>query len=582
MSGCGRTRPLGAGELRVTAAVPVLVAVLVYWGALHNGFVWDDPTVLVQMRAMGSARDLVVMPPVVPKFYYRPFVFVSYLADRAIAGETPFWFHASVVLWHALNTLLVFVLARQLFPADWVIASGGALLFAVYPTHVESVAWMAGRSDVIACAFMLVTVILAGRRTRAAFAWLAGLGYLLALLSKESAIACLALVPAFDRMATGTWYPRRYVPLVLATVLYFALRNLSLGVPVGGWPAPGSTVDVVLDLVRAVGFYVKHAVVPVGLNAYVPTVPRDPLLLAIGAGAPLVSVGLLLRAWRQRKWGIAYLILWFWIALAPSLVVIVRRSASAAVADRYLYVPTVGSCVLGAVLCAHGAARLRLARCWSVAATLVLALVFTWQTIPYVRVWRDNLTFWSDVAAKAPDEALPHREVGAALVAAGRLDDAEQAYRRALAAHPDPALEATTYSNLGNLYRRMDRLDEAEQSFEQALRRGPHPMTLHNLGMTVMARIERAQKQGKLELVDRDLARARDLFQQALDVGTAPGAEQAFIEWDAAKTHALLGQVLFFMGDRPAARAQFEASLRLRPAGPLADISRQFLQRLGS
>jgi len=95
--------------------------------------------------------------------------------------------------------------------------------------------------------------------------------------------------------------------------------------------------------------------------------------------------------------------------------------------------------------------------------------------------------------------------------------------------------------------------------------------------MTLMAKIE--QEQSDPAAVQRDIVKARDAFTQALTLGSRPGAAQTFLEWDAAKTHALLGQVLFSMGDRAGGREHLEAALRLEPSGPVADATRQYMRQ---
>jgi hypothetical protein len=79
----------------------------------------------------------------------------------------------------------------------------------------------------------------------------------------------------------------------------------------------------------------------------------------------------------------------------------------------------------------------------------------------------------------------------------------------------------------------------------------------------------------------RDIVRAREAFEQALRLGDLPGAAQGFPQWDAAKTHALLGQVLFSMGEREAARQHLTTALRLQLTGRLAEVTRQYLDKLG-
>lgn len=566
-------------RLFVPAAIAVFSALLVYARSLHGGFIWDDPLVLEQLRAIQSWRDLFVPPAIIAKFYFRPVIFLSYLFDRSLGGENPFWFHFSVVALHAINVLLVWRLACRLFPRDWLIPAAGALLFAVFPTHVESVAWMAGRSDVVVCTFVLLTALLY-LEDQTWKAWLGGVTFLLALLSKEMALAAVGLVPLLDALRTGRLRWQRYLPLAAATLLYFALRQQALGTFVGGMPTGASPPQIAAELIRATGFYVLQAVAPVRLCAYIPSVPAHVGYFALGLLALALSAALAAANWSPGRWPVTFLVAWFFATLAPSFAVIIRRSASAPVADRYLYVPTVASCLLLAWLLVRLAQRRHLATQWIVIVVLGLSAVLGFHAARYAQVWADDLSFWTDIAAKASSNALPHREFAAALVRRNRLDEAEKELRQALAARGSAEELAMAYNDLGNVYRRRGRYLEAEQAFEAGIQIRPHPMLYHNLGMALMAHLEEEQRQGDEAAIARDIVRARTAFENALQLGARGAGPAGFPQWEPAKTHALLGQVLFSLGDRTGARQHVEASLRLQPSGPIADLNRRYMRRL--
>jgi tetratricopeptide (TPR) repeat protein len=559
----------------------VATALLVYIPALRNGFIWDDPLVLQQLRAIHGLGDLVVMPPQIPRYYYRPLIFVSYLIDRSLGGEVPFWFHLSVIALHAFNCLLVFRLAMLLFNDDTAIATGSAVLFAVFPTHVESVAWMAGRSDVLVCTFLLLTVLVSVRKKAQWTAWIAGLTLFLALLSKELAIAGLFLVPVLDWLSTGRLYWTRYPPLLVATVAYFVLRQASVGALVGGAPVSVAESSVMLDLIRAAGYYIVQTVVPIALSPYVPSVPDGPLYLAVGVLAPVVAIGLLYRTWPRSRWPAAFLLAWFALTLAPSFTVILRRSASAPVADRYLYVPSVASCTLFAWAIVAAARRRRLSAAWSGAIFAVLTLVLGIGTATYTRVWADNFTFWSDVVAKVPEDASAERELAWSLTQRGQLDEAKRALQRALTLPSDAEGRVMAYGNLGLIERRQGRFLESVAAYQSALQIAPHPVLYHNLGMTLMAKAEQEQRQGDTTAVSNDVHQARTALETALSFREESVGQSFLDQWDPAKTHALLGQVLNSLGDRAGAREQLQIALRLQPTGPVADVTRRYLEQIG-
>jgi len=577
------------------AGVAVLAA-LVYANALANGLVWDDPIVLDrQLRAFRTLGDLIVTPRNIPQYspdYYRPLTTLSYLIDRAIGGTSPLMFHLSVVAFHVITTCLVFQLGRALFAGTAVAlpAAGiGATLFAVHPIHTESVAWGAGRSDVLACAFSVAaaSVFLHTSWPALRRAALAAVCIFFAMLAKETAAAMLLIVPlstlfvnrpAVAATAGGSRAERRrpreasaqprrwlvYAPFGIAALAYAGLRLASIGSMLGPTqPAAGS---VLAQLLAALGLYAGKLLLPMDQSAYISDLPTGALgLLAAALCVVAVLVtGVLSWRWNERR--AAFLILWTALALAPSLA-IVWKIPAAPVAERYLYLPSVGFCLLFGYVAARFLAVGGVARIAASAALFVVVAGGAVATVRRNAVWRTNLSLWSDAAAKNTTDGLPMRSLATAYQQAGEAAQATEYFRLALQRRNDQVGSFTIYNNLGSLAMVAQRLDEAEGHYQTALAINPNaPECLFNLGLIELTRSsagtdtagrrdhgERArrffERAAQLSPLDPDIqvglgqtlsalddsAGARNHFERALQLGLPPTTE--------ASVRALLGEV---------------------------------------
>ena len=313
---------------------------------------------------------------------------------------------------------------------------------------------------------------------------------------------------------------------------------------------------------------------------YSGAVPGDALHLALGLASAAGVVAALLWAWRRRQFTLMLALVWSVATLAPALLLVLRRIATTPIAERYLYLPSVGvvlalAYALAAVCRRSGRKRLL------VAASCVVALIALGETTRRTRVWSDDLHFWTAAAQGSPS-ALPQRELGDAYVRRGKLAAAEQAYRQALALPNRPEERAMTLANLGNLYRRQGRVDDALASFEHAAALARHPLILHGLGFAFMRRAEQAQAAGDQQGVVKAVVAARRAFEQAIELGSGENSPPAFRSCEPAKTHLLLGQVLASLGDREGARRELKETLRLEPAGLVGDTARKFMETLGN
>lgn len=561
-----------APRASLAPALVVLAALLSYATSLDNGFVWDDLVIVErQLVVFDGVGDILAPPRDIPQFspdYYRPLTIATYLVDRAVAGERPFTFHLSVVLAHAITALLLWLLASQLL-AGRAGASAGALcaglLFAVHPVHSESVAWAAGRSDVLATAGVLAALVAHGA---APWSWggsaLGGAAALAALGAKEAGVALYPLLLLRDWLVRPVRRPladwaRGYAGVAVAAVVYLLLRHHALGELVGTAPSIAPTHRAPLEIAAAVGFYVAKLVWPFPLNAYVDHVPVT--------AAPLLAAALLLAAgaaavwhWRARADGLPLFALsWIALTLVPSLAIL-WKIPDAPLAERYLYLPSAGFCLLVGDLAGRGWARLATptGRRTAAAAAAVLLLAAGAAAARRGRVWHDDISLWEDTEAKSQLSGMAARNLGTAYQQAGRSADARAAFARALSRRNDARGLQTIHNNLGTLALMDGDHAAARREYEAALAVAPDaPDTLFNLALAIL------HGGGSTPAAAREalpkLERARDGNPHDADI------------------EAGLGQVYLILDDRPRACEHLRRAAQLRPSDRTAAGIRQML-----
>jgi hypothetical protein len=382
-----------------TIAIAV-IAGLAYANALANGFTLDDQYIILDNPLVASLHGIVAAfgAPYWPNGLvgqYRPLVIASFAIDRAVGGGGAWWFHLVNVGWHVAATVLVLRLARHVLPEPG--AAAAALLFAVHPVHVEAVSSIVGRCELMAAVFVLAGLLAHRAGRPSAVAW-----YALALCSKESGIVLLGLAACHDVLLTdGRWATLRakralyagYAAVIVgyAGVLAWVFRGGKVVVvPAVTWDG-ATTVDRWLTMLRVVPVYLRLMVAPWDLAVdYTPRtidlVTTVTPLVIIGVLMLVATVAVVILAWRRAPI-VAAGILWFAIALSP--VANVVFPSGIVLAERTLYLPSVGAVlVMGWIVAAAAAERLPRAAI----AGVVLAVAGAFAVRGWVRTtaWHDD------------------------------------------------------------------------------------------------------------------------------------------------------------------------------------------------
>jgi hypothetical protein len=402
-----------------------LLALLVYGNAVFNGFVLDDRGIVLDhplVRDPANAWRAFVSPywpSAIGGGQYRPLGILSFALDRAIAGPSAMWYHAVNVAWHAAATVLLWHWSRGfLAPAG---ALAAAALFAVHPVHVEAVANVVGRLELMAAAFVFAALIAHRSGSRLAPLW-----YALALLSKENAVVFLGLALVAPRpapRAARLWIAYGAVTLTWLAVMAFVVR---------GHPPVTSAVfldraayERLLTVLSVVPEYARLLVFPLHLSAdYEPGViqPATGITTGVVLGTILLAAyaWIAFRAWQTERVA-AFALLSIPIALAP--VSNVFFATGVALAERTLYLPSVGVCLLGGWLVQQAGER-RTVAIAAVAVTLLAAAgTRTWLRTP---VWHDARTFAITLLEDHPESYRGHWVAGRVLLSVGDVAGAQR------------------------------------------------------------------------------------------------------------------------------------------------------------
>ena len=535
------------------------LALACYANSLGGALLFDDVNAIVDNRLVRAfdVRGIVRTPswwgePGRASWApaYRPLTTLTFALNHALGGLDPLGYHAVNVLLHAAVCALLAVVLGEVTRRPR-LAALAALLFAAHPVHTEAVASVVGRAETLAALLGLGAwwmVLRARRRERGRAAWLAGAALALAagVLAKENAATIPAVVIAADLIAgSGVTRARaaEYAALAAGTVAAIALRSAVMG---GLGPTPGVLDNVLagappvprlLTALALVALYARRLVWPFRLSAdysyrqvELATGAGDPRALA-GVAVVAIAVALGVWGWRRARpvcLGVAL------AALPYAIVANVFVTIGTLMAERLLYLPSVGFCLLAAL--ALEALGRRLGGAMATGA-LAVALLGCWVPATVLRngVWRERRTFFETMVESAPRSARSHRELalvysdlglheraiaelrlalailpdeaidlydlGNVLLRAGRPAEAIDAYRRSLA-HDAGLVPAMT--NLGNAYSAAGDEPSAEVWFRAGLARAPRAFDLHlNLANSLIrqGRLAEAEAEYRVALV---------------------------------------------------------------------------------
>ncbi len=537
----------------LAAALLVALTVAAYLPAARGGWVWDDDVYVEHNPTLsepGGLGRIWLEIDATPQYY--PLVHTSFWLEHRLWGDEPAGYHWVNILLHALSAVLLWRVLTLLLPeSPRIVAWVAAVIFALHPVHVESVAWITERKNVLSGVLYLSAALCYLRwalakekRSR----WLYALSLLLflgALLSKTVA----ASLPA--ALLLVLWWKRGRVTVsdIRPTAPFFAL-GAGLGlltvwiekhyVGAAGAAWDFTFLDRCVIAGRALWFYLGKLLWPAQLTFIYPR-------WEIGGGwrllFPAAAVAAVIVLWLlRRRLGRGPLVaaLFFCGTLFPALGFFdVYPMQYSFVADHFQYLASLGPIVLAAAAGARLAGRLSQRRLAAAVLVLVLLIlgVLTWRQ---GEIYRDEETLWRDTLAKNPGAWMAHNNLGMLLQSRGEVDAAVRHYRRTVEIKPDYAYG---HNNLGTAVESRDRR-AAIAYFERALTLDPDYAKAHyNLGSALAA-------EGRA-------AEAESHFRRAVE-----------LDPEHASGHNNLANLLAAQGRLEEAIGHYRRSLELRPGAP--------------
>lgn len=497
----------------------IILTSLVYANSLKNSFVWDDSLVIVDNDFVKSWKNF---PSVFSRDYltsiseikdpgkrnlgsgetsYRPVVTASYFIDFSLWRLNPFGYHLTNLLLHIVNAVLVYFFL-SLLVKNKKVALVASLLFALHPVNGEAVNCISFREDLLAFLFFISAFILFIKSSQKVHYYFGSLGlFLLALFSKEMAITLPVVLILYDyffvfREKTKGfffYFKSRYLGYIVVGSLYLSVWFLfkkDISKFLIEYPYPGGSFYTnLLTMSKVTATYIQWLFLPLNIHSTLPILDSSLISQSLLRPETLFSILLIISCFviaiklRRKSKEISFAILWFFITLIPVSNIF---PISNIIASRYLYIPSVGYCLLLAWLLVK-LPGLKMAlispailRRVAKNATILLLVCYCLFTIMGNLSWRDNIMFWSEITRNYPDNASAHYTLGEHLRKRGLLDKAINEYQIATGLEPG---NAEGYNELGICYYQNGMLDEAIVELKKALRLNPDLVEAYaNLG----------------------------------------------------------------------------------------------------
>ncbi|HVJ87259.1 MAG TPA: tetratricopeptide repeat protein [Caulifigura sp.] len=444
-------QPRDPRTLVLAALIPAILALIAYLPVRSCDFVnFDDGIYLIERERMkeGVTVDNLAWGLTTFEFAnWHPMMWWSLLLDSSLYGISATGFHITNLVLHVLNAGLFSYVLMRMTGVIWP-AVAAASIFAVHPLHVESVAWISERKDVLSTLFLMLTLLAyvryVERPTRKR--WIAVVaGLALGLMSKAMLVTapCVLLLLDFWPLGRVTFSARSLLRLVREKWPLFALAAVSSVLTFYAQRSWGTMADLeihpplhrIIAAVVAYATYLRQYVWPVNLACYYPltTTPAGPTTIAISACVLVaISLAVAMLGWRRKFLVTGWL--WYLGTLVPVIGLI--QVGNQAHADRYTYVPMMGISIAVCWLVFDLTAGKRAARLLAsvvLAAAVAVWIPLTWQQIS---VWRNATDLWQHCLKAAGPSDTAYAGLAEAYRNDEHYDEAAEMFRRAVELNP--------------------------------------------------------------------------------------------------------------------------------------------------
>lgn len=474
------------GKSAGVCLVLALMVLAVYWPCRTFSFVnYDDNWIIynnnhvlkgLTWQNAGWALTAGLGEKATDTDFWRPLSLMSHMLDVSLFGLNAGAHHLTSVMLHILTSMALFLALKAMTGRLWC-AAFAAAVFAVHPLHVESVAWVAERKDVLCGLFYVLCIGAYVHYVKRPFRWMSYLLVLLlsamALMSKPMAVTIPCVLLLLDYWPLGrvgsvpAWRLLAEKAPMFLMVVFVSVFTLSMPVMTSEkeWfklPWYYNAGNAVLSY----GTYLRQTFWPTGLACLYRFPGRSLDFWSAGASATgLLAISAFVW-WQRRRPGMVVGWLWFMGMLVPVIGLFIQAGEQAH-ADRYTYLPMTGLCFMIAWPLADWAEK-RGSAARKFFGSIAAAVLVVLMSVAHAQVWnwKDSCSLWANAVKCVPDNVTAYSNLGSSLSAAGQKKEAEAAFEKALALSPN---HPSARINLGLILLEAGRLDEAAMHLRHAV-----------------------------------------------------------------------------------------------------------------
>jgi tetratricopeptide (TPR) repeat protein len=486
----------------------VVLTWAVFWQTLRHDFVnYDDPRYVYQNTKITSGLSIAGIVWAFTHIHsenWHPVTTITHMLDCQLYGLKAGGHHFSNVLFHTIGVVLLFVVLQQMTGALWRSAFVAAV-FAIHPLHVESVAWVAERKDVLSGVFFMLTLLAYVHYVRAPSTWrylTVAFVFALGLMSKPMLVTLPFVLLLLDYWPLGRTRDngsngrRQLLSLLLEKIPLMALSAVSSVVTflaqrgALGWTEQLPILARVNNALVSYVTYVRQMFWPANLAVFYPhpenRLPLWGILLAVA-----VLIGITIAATILRKSAPYFITGWLWYLGMLVPVIGLVQVGWQGHADRYTYLPQIGLYIAGTWAVADFTAAWHRHRLVVGAAALLVISAFAWSAWIQASYWRDSETLFNHALAVTPNNDVAQNNLGIVFLQNGQLDEAISRLQAAIDLRPE---NGPAHNNLAKALLQKGRLADAMIHYRKFLEIEPENVEARNILGTALIQQRRVRE----------------------------------------------------------------------------------------